>query len=49
MGRAYVSPKLMVVHHTATDNVYADPTAEVRAIYVYHAVTRGGATSATTC
>jgi hypothetical protein len=39
--RAFVSPKLMVVHHTATDNVYADPAAEVRAIFVYHTVTQG--------
>jgi hypothetical protein len=39
--RAFVSPKFMAVHHTATDNAYPDPAAEVRAIYVYHTVTQG--------
>jgi N-acetylmuramoyl-L-alanine amidase len=39
--RAFVSPKFMVVHHTATDNTYPDPAAEIRAIYVYHTVTQG--------
>ncbi|MFN8525429.1 MAG: N-acetylmuramoyl-L-alanine amidase [Chloroflexota bacterium] len=39
--RAFVAPKLMVVHHTATENEYADPAAEVRAIYAFHTVTRG--------
>ena len=39
--RAFVSPKFMAVHHTATDNTYADPAAEIRAIYVYHTVTQG--------
>ncbi|MCC6179310.1 MAG: N-acetylmuramoyl-L-alanine amidase [Chloroflexi bacterium] len=39
--RAYVAPKLTVVHHTATDNTYDDPAAEVRAIYVYHTITQG--------
>lgn len=39
--RAFVAPKLLVVHHTATDNEYADPAAEVRAIYTYHTVTQG--------
>jgi len=39
--RAFVPPKLLVVHHTATDNEQADPAAEVRAIYTYHTVTQG--------
>jgi hypothetical protein len=39
--RAFVAPKLLVVHHTATENEYDDPTAEVRAIYTYHTLTRG--------
>ncbi len=39
--RAFVSPKLLVVHHTAGDNEYAAPAAEVRAIYTYHTVTEG--------
>ncbi len=39
--QAYVTPKLLVVHHTATDNEYADPAAEVRAIYTYHTVVQG--------
>ena len=38
---AYVAPRMIVVHHTATTNDYADPAAEVRAIYAYHAVTEG--------
>jgi len=38
--RAFVAPKLMAVHHTATDTTYADPAAEVRAIYAYHTVTQ---------
>jgi hypothetical protein len=36
-----VTPKILVVHHTATDNEYADPAAEVRAIYTYHTVIQG--------
>ena len=39
--RAFVAPKLLVVHHTATDNETVDPAAEVRAIYTYHAITQG--------
>lgn len=39
--RAFVTPKFVAVHHTATDNEYADPAAEVRAIYTYHTVTQG--------
>lgn len=38
---AFVAPKLLVVHHTAGDNEYDDPMAEVRAVYTYHAVTQG--------
>lgn len=38
---AFVAPKLLVVHHTAGDNEYEDPMAEIRAVYTYHAVTRG--------
>jgi hypothetical protein len=39
--RAFVAPKFLAVHHTATDNEYADPAAEIRAIYAYHTVTQG--------
>jgi hypothetical protein len=39
--RAYVAPRMVVVHHTATANDYVDAAAEVRAIYAYHAVTQG--------
>ncbi|MBA2446492.1 MAG: N-acetylmuramoyl-L-alanine amidase, partial [Chloroflexi bacterium] len=39
--RAFVTPKLLVVHHTATENEYDDPAAEIRAIYTYHTVTQG--------
>lgn len=39
--RAFVAPKFLVVHHTAGDNEYADPAAQVRAIYTYHTVTQG--------
>ena len=39
--RAYVAPRMVVVHHTATDTAYTDAAAEVRAIYAYHAVTQG--------
>jgi hypothetical protein len=31
----------IIVHHSATDNDPPDPAASVRAIYYYHAVTRG--------
>lgn len=39
--RAHVTPSVLFVHHTATDNQYDDPAAEVRAIYTYHTITRG--------
>lgn len=39
--RAFVAPKFLTVHHTAGDNRYPDPAAEVRAIYTYHTVTQG--------
>jgi hypothetical protein len=39
--RAFVAPKFLVVHHTAGENQYTDPAAEVRAIYTYHTVTQG--------
>jgi len=35
----YVPVKKVVLHHTATSNVYTDGAAEVRAIYAYHAKT----------
>ncbi len=38
---AYVAPRMVVAHHTDTDNDYSDAAAEVRAIYTYHAVTQG--------
>jgi len=38
---AYVTPSLLVVHHTAGDNDIVDAEAEVRSIYAYHAVTQG--------
>ncbi|MFN0071883.1 MAG: N-acetylmuramoyl-L-alanine amidase [Chloroflexota bacterium] len=39
--RAFVTPKVLVVHHTATENEYADPAAEIRAIYAYHTTVQG--------
>jgi hypothetical protein len=39
--RAFVAPKFLAVHHTAGENEYADPAAEIRAIYTYHTVTQG--------
>ncbi len=39
--RAYVAPRLVTVHHTATDNTYTDAAAVVRAIYAYHTITQG--------
>ena len=42
--RGYVPAKKIVVHHTATGNDYsttAEAQADVRAIYTYHASTRG--------
>ena len=38
---AYVTPSLLVVHHTAGDNDITDAEAEVRSIYAYHTVTQG--------
>jgi hypothetical protein len=38
---AFVTPSLLVVHHTATDNDYGDAEAEIRSIYTYHAVVQG--------
>ena len=37
----YTVPKALIVHHTVTENDPVDPAAVVRAIYYYHAVTRG--------
>ncbi len=37
----YRTIRKFVVHHTATSNGDLDPAATVRAIYYYHAVTRG--------
>lgn len=37
----YRTIRKVVVHHTATPNNALDPAATVRAIYYYHAVTRG--------
>lgn len=37
----YVPWKKAVVHHTVTTNSYSSATSEIRAIYYYHAVTRG--------
>jgi hypothetical protein len=39
--RSFVPPKFLTVHHTAGENEYADPAAEIRAIYTYHTVTQG--------
>jgi hypothetical protein len=39
--RAYVTPSLLVVHHTAGDNDSVDAESDVRAIYAFHAITRG--------
>ncbi len=39
--RAYVAPRIVVIHHTATCNFPPDPAAEVRAIYAFHTITRG--------
>jgi hypothetical protein len=36
-----VPTKKLVVHHTATGNRYTDGAAEMRAIYAYHARTKG--------
>jgi len=37
----YTDPRAQIVHHTVTANAPADPASVVRAIYYYHAVTRG--------
>ncbi len=37
----YERPQVLVIHHTATKNLAADPAATVRAVYYYHAVTLG--------
>ncbi|HID86335.1 MAG TPA: SpoIID/LytB domain-containing protein, partial [Anaerolineae bacterium] len=37
----YREPRVFIVHHTVTPNDPVDPAAMVRAIYYYHAVTRG--------
>src|SRR5581483_2113863 len=34
-------PVKVIVHHTVTPNLEADPAATVRSIYYYHAVTLG--------
>jgi hypothetical protein len=40
--REYRTPKVMIVHHSETSNLYnADPAADVRGIYYYHAITKG--------
>ena len=38
---AFVTPSLLVVHHTAGEGDITDAEAEVRSIYAYHAVTQG--------
>ena len=37
----FVPNKKLIVHHTATSNRYTDGAAEVRAIFAYHARTKG--------
>lgn len=37
----YTAPRAQIVHHTVTTNDPADPAAVIRAVYQYHAVTRG--------
>lgn len=39
--REYRPPQKFFLHHTATSNSIPDPAAAVRAVYYYHAVTRG--------
>jgi hypothetical protein len=39
--RAYVPPRMMVVHHTATSVLDPDPAADIRSIYAFHTITRG--------
>jgi uncharacterized protein YraI len=40
-GREYVAPRKAIIHETVTINNDPNPAATVRAIYYYHAVTRG--------
>ncbi|MEO8084898.1 MAG: N-acetylmuramoyl-L-alanine amidase, partial [Ardenticatenales bacterium] len=37
----YTIPKALIIHHTVTQNDPVDPAAVMRAIYYFHAVTRG--------
>ena len=37
----YTIPKALIIHHTVTQNDPVDPATIMRAIYYYHAVTRG--------
>jgi hypothetical protein len=37
----FVAAQKVVIHHTATSNTYTDGATEVRAIYAYHAQTKG--------
>lgn len=37
----YTVPKALIIHHTVTENDPVDPAAVMRAIYYFHAVTRG--------
>ncbi|MHB1414309.1 MAG: N-acetylmuramoyl-L-alanine amidase [Chloroflexota bacterium] len=37
----YVPVKKVIIHHTATSSNYSDGAAEVRAVWVYHAITLG--------
>ncbi len=39
--REYRAPKKIFIHHTAGSNNIPDPAAAVRAVYYYHAITRG--------
>jgi hypothetical protein len=37
----FVNPEKFIIHHTASQNNPADPAADIRAIWYYHAKTRG--------
>ena len=39
--REYIIPRKVFIHHTAGSNNIPDPAAAVRAVYYFHAVTRG--------
>ncbi len=39
--REYIIPRNVFIHHTAGSNTIPDPAAAVRAVYYFHAVTRG--------